>query len=264
MPQPQSALAPFLKPPSAENGFQISLQNAFVRKLSAYGQLSDVEIKLLVDAIGPIQRVPPRHDLIREGAKPSSLIVILEGWACRYKILPDGGRQIIAFMMPGDFCDLHVGELEEMDHSIATITGCRITKIPRAQVEAMIISTPALTKAFWRSQLIDGGVLRAWIVGIGRRDAQQRLAHLMLELYVRMRNVGLADDNRCEIPLPQTVLADALGLTPVHINRVLRKLRDEEIMTFRSGTLRILNAGALVRIAGFDDNYLHRKIKDFA
>ena len=237
------------------------MPNAFVRKIRAYGQLSEEEVRLLIEASDAVHTVPPHRDLIREGDRPSSLFVILEGWACRYKLLPDGSRQIMAFLMPGDFCDLHVGELAEMDHSISTITTCQITTIRRELVEALIISTPALTRAFWRAQLIDKSVLRAWVVSMGRRDSLQRVAHMMLELHIRMRAIGLVEGGRCEIPLTQLVLADALGLTPVHVNRVLRKLREMRVMELGSGTLWILDIVALAKLAGFDDNYLHQRVE---
>ncbi|WP_254605195.1 Crp/Fnr family transcriptional regulator [Sphingomonas bacterium] len=234
--------------------------NAFVRKIKAYGLLADGDVRRLVEASDPPRKIAAHRDLIREGDKPSVLFVILEGWACRYKVLPDGNRQIMAFLMPGDFCDVHAGELEEMDHSIGTLTPCLIVTVPRRDVEALVISTPALTRAFWRAQLIDEGVLRAWIVSMGRRNALERVAHLMLELYARMRNVGLTTDHSCELPLTQVVLGDALGLTSVHVNRVLRELRQQGIMELGARTLRILDIIALGKIAGFDDNYLHRKI----
>ena len=225
--------------------------NAFVRKIRAYGLLSDGEVRRLVEASDPPRKVGAHRDLIREGDKPSALFVILEGWACRYKDLPDGSRQIMAFLLPGDFCDVHIGELEEMDHSIGTLTTCQVASIPHTEIEALVVSTRARAKAFWRAQLID--------VTIGRSVAS--MAHLMLELYVRMRNIGIADDNSCELPLTQAVLGDALGLTSVHVNRVLRDLRERGVMELGSKMLRILDIAAMAKIAGFDGNYLHRKIK---
>ena len=237
------------------------MPNPFARKIKGYGALSEPETALLEDAIKLSRKVPARQDLIREGDKPGPVYVVLDGWACRYKVLPDGSRQIMAFLIPGDFCDLHVGVLDEMDHTIGTITACRIATIPRERMEALVVATPALTHAFWRAQLVDEGVLRAWIVSIGRRDSLERFAHLMLELYIRMFNIGLTSDGTCELPLTQIVLADALGLTPVHVNRVLRTLRQRKIMELGAGTLSIPDIQELVRIAGFDDNYLHRRTK---
>ena len=240
------------------------MTNAFVRKLRGYSLLSGEDLAMLDEACSNVRKVRAGYDLIREGDKPGPVFVVLDGWACRYKILPDGSRQIIAFLMPGDFCDLHAGLLDEMDHSIGTLTACRIATISRETMDRLLESTPTLTRAFWLAQLIDEGVLRAWIVSMGRRDSMERLAHLMLELYTRMRNIGLAGDGSCEMPLTQTVLADALGLTPVHVNRVLRVLRERGAMALGSSTLTLLNAAELVRIAGFDDAYLHRHIRKAA
>ena len=239
----------------------VSMHSTFTRKLANLGTLSAAEIALLDAEATPVRTVPAHRDLISEGDKPGPVFLVLDGWACRYKVLPDGSRQIMAFMMPGDFCDLHAGILEEMDHSLGTLTACQVVVIPRERMDALIVATPTLTRIFWRTQLIDEGVLRAWIVSMGRRDSLERVAHLMLELYIRMRNIGLTREEHCDLPLTQAVLADALGLTPVHINRVLRVLRERAVMTLGYGRLTIQNVGELARIAGFDDNYLHRRVK---
>lgn len=172
----------------------------------------------------------------------------------------NGGRQILAFLLPGDFGDIHISVIEAMDHSVMTLTKARIAWISNTQMEAMVRSGPALAQAFWWTQLVNQGVLRAWIVSMGRRKSVERVAHLMCELYIRLRNIGLATGHQCEMPLTQIVLADALGLTPVHINCVLRKLREEEAMDLRAGSLTILDPAKLARIAGFDDNYLHARL----
>ncbi|UZK70199.1 Crp/Fnr family transcriptional regulator [Sphingomonas sp. S1-29] len=237
------------------------MSNAFTDRLRGHGPLTDDDVQLLTSACHSIRGHRAGHHLIREGDRPDPVFVMLEGWAARYKILPDGGRQIMAFMLPGDFCDIHIAVLEAMDHSIVTLTKAKVASLPRQQMEALVEARPAITRAFWWSQLVDQGVLRAWIVSMGRRKAQERVAHLMCELYIRMHNIGLATDNQCEMPLTQVVLADAVGLTPVHVNRVLQGLRQAEVMDLRSGSLTILDPAKLARIAGFDDNYLHRRLK---
>lgn len=240
------------------------MSNAFAERLCGHGPLNDDDIALLTAACHNVRELSAGHHLIREGDRPDPVFVMLEGWAFRYKILPDGGRQIMAFMLPGDFCDIHIAVLEEMDHSVVTLTKARVAFLPRAQMEALVEARPAVTRAFWWSQLVDQGVLRAWIVSMGRRTSTERVAHLMCELYIRMRNIGLATHDQCEMPLTQTVLADAVGLTPVHVNRVLRKLRLAKIMDLRSGSLTILDPAKLARIAGFDDNYLHGRLRKAA
>lgn len=240
------------------------MSNAFVEKLRGYVSLTDEDTRLLVAACVMQRDVPARYDLIREGDKPVCVFVMLEGWACRYKLLPEGGRQITAFLMPGDFCDMHVAVLDEMDHSIATLTRSRVAMIPRGKMEDLIETRPAITRAFWRTQLVDEGVLRAWIVSMGRRSSIQRVSHLLCELYVRARSIGLTSDDRCELPISQIVLADALGLTPVHVNRVLRKLRLRGVMEKHARMLVIVNIIELGIVAGFDENYLHRRLQHAA
>lgn len=237
------------------------MSNAFVEKLRGYVSLTDEDTRLLTGACAMQRDVPARHDLIREGDKPVFVFVMLDGWACRYKLLPEGGRQIIAFLMPGDFCDMHVAVLDEMDHSIGTLTPSRVASIPRAKMEELIETRHAITRAFWRTQLVDESVLRAWIVSMGRRSSLQRVAHLLCELYVRAQSIGLEIDGRCELPISQIALADAVGLTPVHVNRVLRKLRLRGAIAKHARMLVITDIGALGAIAGFDANYLHRRLK---
>lgn len=237
------------------------MTNSFVEKLRGYAPLDRADEAVLEAACHPVRTYPAGCDLICEGDTPSAVFVVLDGWACRYKMLPDGGRQIIAFMMPGDFCDMHVAVLAEMDHSIGTLTQARVATIPRARMEALIEARPSLTKAFWWTQLVDEGVLRATIVSMGRRTTSERVAHLLCELCFRMRNIGLADDGPCEMPFTQIVLADAVGLTPVHTNRVIKKLRDAGALDMRPGSLIVVDLSRLAHIAGFDDNYLHQRLK---
>lgn len=197
-----------------------------------------------------------RRSIIREGDRPDHVHLIVEGWAARYKLLPDGARQITAFLLPGDFCDIHVTVLAEMDHSIATLTRARVAAVPRAAIRELV-ARPNLALAFWWATLVDEAVLRAWIVNVGRRGAYEAIGHLMCELYVRMRNVGLTTDHRFFLPLTQEEIADALGLTPVHVNRVLQRMRGEALITLKGGLLVILDYARLEAAAGFNPNYLH-------
>lgn len=237
------------------------MANAFTNRLSGYAPLNDADVGLLADACRNVREVPAGNHLIMEGDSPDPVFVMLEGWACGYKILPDGGRQILAFMLPGDFCDIHIAVLKAVDHSIVTITNAKVASVPRAQMEALVEAGPTISRAFWWSQLVDQSVLRAWIVSMGRRTASERIAHLMCELYIRMRNIGLATDDQCEMPLTQIVIADAVGLTPVHVNRVLKSLRLGNVMELRSGSLTIIDPARLAEIAGFDGNCLHGRLK---
>lgn len=240
------------------------MANRFTDKLARFATLTAADLAELTQATAKVRQVGARQDLIREGDRPGPVFVILEGWAFRYKILPSGTRQVLAYLMPGDSCDLHIGLLAEMDHSIQAANKVRYATIDRADMDRMLDRRPSIAKAFYIGQLIDEGTMRAWITSMGRRASSERVAHLMFELFLRARNVGLIDENRFEMPLSQTLLADSLGMTPVHLNRVLKKLRLEEAMTIKRGSLTIIDPIKLAHIAGFDENYLHRRLRPAA
>ena len=237
------------------------MANRFVQKLQGFAQLADDDIRALEQATAGASDFHARKHLIREGDRPGPVFVMLEGWAVRYKVLPAGTRQIMAFLMPGDACDLHSAMLAEMDHSIETVTKASVAMISRQTIDTVMIDHPAVARAMYIAQLVDEGTLRAWIVSLGRRSSIERAAHLLLELYVRAVKVGLIVGGDMELPLTQAVIADALGMTPVHINRVLQALRKSGAVELRRGHLRIPDPAGLTRLSGFDDNYLHRRLR---
>lgn len=240
------------------------MSDPFITKLSRLVDLGEGEVAALGALTGRARRYPARKDLIREGDKPGAVLVMLEGWACRYKVLPNGTRQIMAFMMPGDACDLHVNMLAEMDHSIQTVTASHVASISGVAMQAAMERYPRIAQAMYVAQLIDEGVMRAWIVSMGRRSSIERVAHLVCELYLRMSAIGMNTDGNFVLPLSQIVLADALGMTPVHINRVLKELRKSGTMALGRGRIEILDLLKLVHTAGFDENYLHRRLQGAA
>lgn len=236
------------------------MANRFVQKLKGFADLSREEVAALEQATAHPRRLAARQDLIREGDRPGPVLVMQDGWAFRYKILPSGTRQIMAFLMPGDACDLNVGMLAEMDHGIQTATPSRVASISRGEMDRLMHDHRGISTAMYRAQLTDEGTLRAWIVSMGRRSSIERVAHLMCELYLRAQWAGLVDGPEFALPLSQLVLADALGMTAVHINRVLKELRLAGTMVLRRGSLLIMDPVKLVQIAGFDENYLHRRL----
>lgn len=237
------------------------MSNRFIDKLSGFASLSSAEVAALATATGAPRTHAAKYDLIREGDRPGPVFVMLDGWACRYKILPNGSRQVLAYLMPGDSCDLNVGLLAEMDHSIQTITPATVATIERADMDEIMDKHRGIARAMYLAQLIDEGTMRAWITSMGRRASIERVAHLMCELYLRARNIGLTLEPRLAVPLSQTMLADSLGMTPVHLNRVMKELRFSEAMTLQRGSLIIEDPAKLIRIAGFDENYLHRRLR---
>ena len=238
-----------------------NMANRFVQKLKNLADLSAGDVAALETATAHPRDFAARQDLIREGDRPGPVFVVLEGWACRYKILPSGARQITAFLMPGDACDLHVGILAEMDHSLQAITKARVALIQGNEMRAMMEAHPRIAQAMYMAQLIDEGTLRAWIVSMGRRSSAERVAHLMCELHLRSQ---ATNGDEVALPISQIVLADALGMTPVHVNRILRELRLAGAMTLQRGSLTVMDPVKLIQIAGFDENYLHRRSQQVA
>ena len=237
------------------------MENRFISKLRGFAHLNEADVAALASATSRARRVSVRKDLIREGDRPGPVFVMLDGWAFRYKILPNGTRQVLAYLMPGDACDLHVGLLAEMDHSIQTIGPALVATIDRAQMDEIMDRHRNIARAMYLAQLVDEGTMRAWITSMGRRSSIERVAHLMCELYLRARNIGLTNKPEFTLPLSQLLLADSLGMTPVHLNRVLKELRVTGAMTLQRGSLHIVSPDELIRIAGFDENYLHRRLR---
>lgn len=237
------------------------MNNRFIEKLGRFASLDATDIAVLEAATARSHKVAARRDLISEGDRPGPVFVIISGWACRYNVTSDGGRQISAFLMPGDFSDMHVAVLDEMDHGIQTLTETEVAKIDREQMKILFETSSGIADALWLSQLVDEGTMRAWIVGMGRRTALAKVAHLLCELYVRASNVGLVQNGELVLPLTQIVLADALGLTPVHVNRVIRSLRLSKALELRNRELVIGDLAQLSHLAAFDENYLHRRVR---
>ncbi len=231
--------------------------NAFVRKLDSLRALSQEDKEWLESISSQSRDVSANVDLIQEGEQPHFVQLVLDGFAVRYKSTVEGNRQIFAYLVPGDFCDLHVALLDQMDHSIGTVTPCSIVQIPRETIVELTERRPALTRAFWLCSLIDEATLREWLVNIGQRPADQRIAHLFCELHTRLAVIGMATDGMFELPISQAELGDTVGISPVHVNRSLRTLREEGLVTFRSERIVISDLNRLKRFAGFNPAYLH-------
>lgn len=229
----------------------------FIRKLETVARLGDDDRELLRERCRRTVTLRAKEEIAQEGTDPRVVHLVLSGFACRYKILADGSRQIVAFLIPGDLCDLHVFILDELDHNIATLTDCRLALLSRDDVTALC-ERPKIARALWWSTLTDQAVLREWLVNIGRRAAEERVAHLLCELLFRLRHVGLvAPDNSFTLPVTQTELADTLGLTVVHVNRMIKNLRDMNLIALAGRQVIVLDEAGLVRFCGFRANYLH-------
>ncbi|MGI4765364.1 MAG: Crp/Fnr family transcriptional regulator [Janthinobacterium lividum] len=201
----------------------------------------------------------PREHIIREGDVPHVVNVVLSGWVCRYKMLPNGQSQIVSLFLPGDMCDPYVFLLGAMEQSLVTLTPVTLAKVPAQTIRTMTASGPELAEALWWQMLIVAEIQREWTVSLGRRTAVQRLAHLFCEVFARLAVVGLSNGSECNFPLTQSHLADILGLSPVHINRCLQDLRTTSLVTLRGKRLTINDHEGLMDLATFDPAYLHRR-----
>lgn len=233
------------------------MTNPLIRKLDAFVRLSDDEKKALDALCGRTVVRRAGEDLIREGDRPEDVILLLEGWAFRYKLLPDGGRQIMAYLIPGDLCDIHIFILKEMDHSIGLLSDSTIGLIPEKAMVELLDTYPRLSRALFWSTLVDEATLREWLANTLRREPFERVAHLLAEMWVRMKAVGLVQGETFDLPLTQTELGDTIGLNSVTVNRVLQRLRAEELITLKGERLSILDANRLLAVSDFNPNYLH-------
>lgn len=226
-------------------------------KLNGRDVVVEREERRLRSAIGEIKDYEAGTTFIRAGIALTRSALLVEGMVARYKDLADGQRQIMELHVPGDFVDLHGFLLKRIEHNIAALTPVRIAYVPHENLRAITEEEPHLARLLWFATLVDASIQREKILSVGRRPALGRVAHLLCELYVRLEMIGAAGDCVFDLPLTQQDLADATGLTSVHVNRMLKKLRDDTLVTFRGGRVVIHDWERLKRIAEFEPAYLY-------
>jgi CRP-like cAMP-binding protein len=227
-----------------------------IRNLEQFGPLGDAEKQALEAAATTVRHFGPDQDLVTDGERQHDCKLIAEGFACRYKLLDDGRRQILSFHIPGDFVDLEGLLSGEMDHSIGTLSHGKVAVVPHAVMLDLTETYPRIARALWRTTLLDAAVFRQWLVGVGRRSAFARVAHLLCEMRVRLNAVGLSRNGSYDLPVTQAELADALGLSAVHVNRTLQTLRSQGLITLRGGKMTIEDWDDLRAAGEFDAKYL--------
>jgi CRP-like cAMP-binding protein len=228
-----------------------------IRKLERFCVLSEEEKNVLRASMSRERRFHPGEDLIHEHRPTEGVFVILDGFACRYKLLPDGRRQIVGFLLPGDMCDLRVFLLRRMDHSICALGAVEVALIAPDAVMGLIETFPRLSRALWWTTIVEDSITREWVVNVGYRTAFERVAHLFCEVFWRLEAVGLVRGNQCALPLTQIELGDTLALSSVHVNRTLKQMRRDNLVKFQGGELELLDRQAIQAAAGFDPGYLH-------
>jgi len=233
------------------------MTNPLVAKLRRFADLSDREILAVETLSADIQTMEMGADILSQGDKPTTVTLLLDGLACRYKLSEEGDRQIVGIMVPGDLCDLHAFILNEMDHSVGALTKANVTHISREKLLHVFDNEPRITRALWWSTLVDEGTLREWVVNIATRSAYERLAHLLSEICMRLQTVGLASATECVIKIRQLDLGDAVGVGRSHASLSMMQLKDEGIVEFSRGSIRILDVQRLFKAGQFNQHYLH-------
>jgi len=230
---------------------------AHLMKLRARDELSAEEERAIRGAVAETKDFRADKTVIRADVELSSSMLLLDGIMCRYKDLRDGQRQITELHVAGDFADLHSFTLKRLDHNVLTLTPCRVAIIPHDRLTAITENHPHLTRLYWFGTNLDAAIHREWELSLGRRSASARVAHLFCELQIRLGLVGLTNDEGYNLDLTQTDLAECVGLTPVHVNRTLKVLREQDLVEFRGGRVTIRNRKGLEAAAEFNPNYLY-------
>ncbi len=236
----------------------------FVRKIESVAlfDLSASERAALSGLPMQVADFETDQDIVVEHERPKRCFAVLSGLAATYKTTQDGRRQVTAYHVPGDVPDFQSLHLEVLDFSICAVSSLRVGFVTHEALRAMFAAEPRLGDAFWRTTLIEGSLAREWMLNNGRRESYPRMAHLFCELMLRLETVGLAVDHSCQLPLTQYELGDALGITSVHVNRILRELRESGLITLSGGRLTIHDWDALAKAAEFDPSYLHLRRLD--
>ncbi len=235
----------------------LPLPNPLILNLGQHDRLSDEEKRALEGAVASTKTLHRHEDMIREGDRPKESILLLEGFAARYKLLRNGKRQITSVHIMGDFVDLHSFYLKQIDHAVGALTPCKIALVPHETIHQITENHPHLTRLLNLSIAIDGAVHRQWLAMTGRASAHVRFAHLLCELFLRLQGVQQTDGKTFRLPLTQEELGDVLGLSTVHVNRTLQELRGEGLLTWHRGQVEILDWERLQQVAEFNPTYLN-------
>jgi CRP-like cAMP-binding protein len=229
-----------------------------VAKLRLRTPIDADDVKALEHLPIAVREFPVHSAVVREGERPTQCCLLMDGFACRAKTTDAGKRQILSIHIPGDIPDLQSLHLHVMDHDLVTLARSTVGFISHDALRTLTRERPRVAEALWRETLIDAAVFREWIVNVGRRSAVVRLAHFLAEIASRLQALGLAEGDRFELPMTQLDIADALGLTPVHVNRVVQELRRAGLLELHKHSVFLPDLPRLKEHGDFDDLYLHQ------
>jgi CRP-like cAMP-binding protein len=230
-----------------------------VRRLERHSPLGETGRRILLGLPHTIRPISANAHLVRDGDRTEHCCLLLSGFAHRYKITGEGARQIISIHMASEFVDLQNGLLSIADHSVQMLTDAEVAYIPQAAVHDVILADPAVARALWVDTLIDASIFREWVVNVGRRDSRARVAHLLCEFSLRLEAAGLARGHDYELPMTQEQLADAVGLTSVHVNRVLKQLGEDGLIDRDKRRVVIQDWKRMADVGDFNERYLHHE-----
>src|SRR5438067_3932829 len=229
----------------------------FLHELQAYAQLGDDDRRAVLELPTRIRKLDAGSYLVREGDVPTHCAVLVDGFAYRQKVTGEGARQILALCIPGDAIDFQNMFLDVSDHAVQLLTRSTVAEIPRDALQHLVEARPAVGVAVIHTTLVEASIVREWVVNVGRRDARARIAHILCEFAVRLESRGLANSNGFDLPMTQEQLADATGLTPVHVNRVLKILEAEGLISRQRRNVQFVDWRALQDVGDFSRRYLH-------
>jgi CRP-like cAMP-binding protein len=235
----------------------VDIVEPFLKRLRVSTEIDDEDESAVRRLPITVKRMAGGEPIVSLGDRPSACCLVVDGFVLRSKIVGDGHRQVLSFHQPGDVPDLQSLFLHVLDHDVTTLGNCVLGFIPHGAILQLITNRPRVARALWRDTLTDAAIFREWICNIGQRDTTSRVAHLVLELYTRLKAIGRADGLSFDFPFTQVLLANAVGTSVVHMNRVIHELRGRGVLELERGRISILDEAKLRQIADFDVLYLH-------
>lgn len=234
------------------------ITEALEKKLQVTARLDDENLHAIRSMPISVKQLAANQPIVREGDRSSSCCLCIEGYVVRSKTTPSGHRQILSVHIPGDIPDLHSLYLNVMDHDLVALTDCTVGLIAHEVLRDLVRYRANIAELLWRETLVDAAIFREWIVNLGQRPSSSRMAHFVLEMFHRLKVVGKTSGNSLKVPMTQQHLGEALGISIVHVNRILKELRGQGLMEMHRGVITIHDERGLEQLGEFDRLYLHQ------